>query len=68
MRDGLLEKGIDESDMLGPYEFGLLAEGEDRERIAERCLGVKEESEWVLEKTMMRGVGKEAVRRRSSGF
>jgi hypothetical protein len=51
--------------VLGAYEFGLVAEGVDREGIAERCLEVIEESQLVLvlEETMMRRVEKEAVKR-----
>ena len=43
MLEWLLDKGIDGGNVMGAYEFGLVAEGVERGGIAARCVAVVEE-------------------------
>ena len=62
MLEWLLEKGIDGGNVMGAYEFGLVAEGVERGGIAARCVAVVEEGGWTVEEAGLRGAGREAAK------
>jgi len=62
MLEWLLDKGIDGGNVMGAYEFGLVAEGVEREGIAARCVAVVEEGGGTVEEAGLRGAGREAAK------
>ena len=65
LRDWLLSEGIDSSNVGAAYEFGLVAEGVEREGIGARCFEVVTDGDFqsleVFE-AMLRGVRREAAK------
>jgi hypothetical protein len=67
LREWLLSKGIDGSNVGAVYEFGLVAEGVEREPIGARCVEVvtDENFGWRMvrvEEAGLRGVGREVAK------
>ena len=65
LREWLLSEGIDSSNVGAAYEFGLVAEGVEREGIGARCVEVVADAQVgsvVVEEAGLRGVGREAAK------
>lgn len=62
MLEWLLEEGIDGSNVMGAYEFGLVPEGVERGGIAGRCVCVVEEVGGAVEEAGLQRAGMDAVK------
>ena len=65
LREWLLSEGIDASNVMGAYEFGLVPEGVKRGGIATRCLSVAADRKVgeKVEQAGLRGVGREVIKK-----
>jgi hypothetical protein len=63
MLEWLLKEGIDGSNVCAVYEFGLVPEGVDRERLLAKCLSIFGKGvRWPPGGAGLRGVGREAIK------